>query len=104
MLWLYFQENVGGTTYFYPTSSENSHTTNDTLNSISTNSSLGSAYQVYPGTPSHVNTIKLRGASSSFFVSEDTRLDILGRNALTLVQSDPEHFPGKYVSYTKFKL
>ncbi|KAK9722665.1 Pan3 Pseudokinase domain [Popillia japonica] len=88
-----YQENVGGTTYFYPTSSENSHTTNDTLNSISTNNSLSSAYQVYPGTPSHVNSIKFRGTNSSFFVSEDTRLDILGRNALTLAQSDPEHFP-----------
>ncbi|KAB0795954.1 hypothetical protein PPYR_10015 [Photinus pyralis] len=86
-----YQENVGGTTYFYPTSAENSVTTNDTLSSV--NSSVGSSYQVYPGTPSHVTALKSKTGSSSFFIAEDTRMDILNRNALTLLQPDPGQFP-----------
>ncbi|KAF2884641.1 hypothetical protein ILUMI_21528 [Ignelater luminosus] len=86
-----YQENVGGTTYFYPTSADNSITTNDT--SVPGNSSITSGYQVYPGTPSHVTALKSRGGNSSFFISEDTRMDILSRNALTLIQPDPEQFP-----------
>lgn len=88
---LIFQENVGGTTYFYPTSADTS-AGSDTLNSST--SSLASGYQVYPGTPSHVTAFKSRQGSSSFFVSDDTRLDLLSRNALTLIQPNPEQFPG----------
>lgn len=90
------QENVGGTTYFYPTSGENSHNTNDTLNSVSTSSSIASGYQVYPGTPSHIMSLKSKGGSSAFFLSDDTRMDLLNRNALTLMQPDPEQFSGNY--------
>lgn len=86
-----YQENVNGTTYFYPTSGENSQNTNDTLTSM--NSSIAASFQVYPGSPSHVSTLKSRGVNSSFFVSENIRMDILERNALTLLQADPEHFP-----------
>lgn len=59
------------------------------------NSSIAASFQVYPGSPSHVSTLKSRGVNSSFFVSENIRMDILERNALTLLQADPEHFPGK---------
>ncbi|XP_017780129.1 PREDICTED: PAB-dependent poly(A)-specific ribonuclease subunit PAN3 isoform X3 [Nicrophorus vespilloides] len=85
-----YQENVGGTTYFYPTSADNSHNTSETMNSL--NSSIASSYQVYPGTPSHVNTLKSKGGSSAFFISDDTRVEILNRNALTLLQADPDQF------------
>ncbi|XP_025832537.1 PAN2-PAN3 deadenylation complex subunit PAN3 [Agrilus planipennis] len=88
-----YQENVGGTTYFYPTSADNSVTPNDTLNSVGVVTSIASGYQVYPGTPSHVAALKGRGGNSSYFVSDDIRLDILNRNALTLMQPDPEQFP-----------
>lgn len=94
MISLFLQENVGGTTYFYPTSAENSHTSNDTMNSLSGSSSITSSYQVYPGTPSHIATLKVRGGTSSYFITEDTRIEILNRNALTLLQTDPEQFPG----------
>lgn len=62
---------------------------------MSASSTTTSPYQVYPGTPSHIASLKSRGGASSFFISEDTRLEILSRNALTLLQSDPEQFPGK---------
>ncbi|XP_071050850.1 PAN2-PAN3 deadenylation complex subunit PAN3 isoform X2 [Onthophagus taurus] len=88
-----YQENVGGTTYFYPTAADTSHTSNDSTMSSITNTSVGSAYQVYPGTPSHISSIKTRGTNSSFFISDDARLEILSRNALTLAQSDPEQYP-----------
>lgn len=51
---------------------------------------------MYPGTPSHVLSIKSKGGSSAFFVSDDIRTDILNRNALTLMQPDPEQFSGNY--------
>lgn len=85
---------MGGTTYFYPTSAENSHASNDTVNSVSAASSIASGYQVYPGTPSHVLTLKSRNGNSAFFINDDIRMDILNRNALTLMQPDPEQFSG----------
>lgn len=84
---------MGGTTYFFHTSTDNSHASvNDSMSM--TNSSIAS-YQVYPGTPSHVTAIKSRGGNSSFFLNDDIRVDMLTRNALTLMQSDPEQLPGK---------
>lgn len=89
---------MGGTTYFYSTSAENSVATNESLGSISVSSSVTSSYQVYPGTPSHISALKTRTGNSTFFISEDTRMDILSRNALTLLQPDPDQFPGKSFS------
>lgn len=96
---VYIQENVGGTTYFYPaaTGVDSSNTTAESM-SVG-HSSIGSAYQVYPGTPSHLQGIKpvARTAASgngSFFVSDDLRMEILHKNALTLLQPDHEQFPG----------
>lgn len=60
-------------------------------------------YQVYPGTPSHLSTLKSKNTSSPFFVSEDIRNEILNKNALTLTQSDPEQFPGyRYYHFLYF--
>lgn len=87
---------MGGTTYFYPTSADNSRTSNDTISSV-TNSSIASSYQVYPGTPNHILSLKARGGASSFFINDDIRMDILNRNALTLMHPDPEQFSGKNV-------
>lgn len=89
---------MGGTTYFYPTSAENSRTSNDTINSVA-NSSISSGYQVYPGTPSHVLSIKARGGS--YFINDDIRMDILNRNALTLMHPDPEQFAGKKMLFNR---
>ncbi|KAF5297481.1 hypothetical protein FQA39_LY12075 [Lamprigera yunnana] len=88
-----YQENLDGTTYFYPSSAENSVNTNDSLTSISGNISSASNYQVYPDTPNHITALKFRTGSSSFFIGEDTCMDILNRNALSLIQPDFEQCP-----------
>lgn len=60
-----------------------------------------STYQAYPGTPSHLASLKPAKAnastapSTSFFVSEDMRLEIMNKNALTLMHHEPEQFPGR---------
>lgn len=61
-------------------------------------------YQAYPGTPSHLASLKPAKAnasttpSTSFFVSEDMRLEIMNKNALTLMHHEPEQFPGREIS------
>lgn len=81
-----YQENVGGTTYFYhpadagPTSE------------VMVNNSLSSECNVFPGTPSHVSTIKAK-QDPSFFVSDDIRNEILNKNLLTLLLPDPQQYP-----------
>ncbi|KAK9886254.1 hypothetical protein WA026_015767 [Henosepilachna vigintioctopunctata] len=81
-----YQENVGGTTYFYHSSDPPIST--DTV----VNHTITSECNVYPGTPSHIDTIKLK-QDTSFFMSEDIRTDIISRNMLTLLLPDPHHFP-----------
>lgn len=69
---------------------------------MSAGSSIASGYQVYPGMPSHVLSLKSRSGNSAFFINDDIRLDILNRNALTLMQPDPEQFNGnKNVIYKR---
>ncbi|GLV34006.1 Poly(A) specific ribonuclease subunit PAN3 [Carabus blaptoides fortunei] len=103
-----YQENVGGTTYFYQASGGDSisHTSSDSLQAgVHSNNSGGvsgvsggaTTYQAYPGTPSHLASLKpAKGAvapSTSFFVSEDMRQEIMNKNALTLMHHEPEQFP-----------
>lgn len=104
---LLLQENVGGTTYFYQasTGADSHNSTGDNL-SIGVSSNIGAAYQCYPGTPSHLQGIKASPRSSaggstngSFFVSEDMRIEILQKNALTLMQPDHEQFPGLFILF-----
>ncbi|XP_045469546.1 PAN2-PAN3 deadenylation complex subunit pan3 [Harmonia axyridis] len=79
-----YQENVGGTTYFYH-SADPPPLANDSIVS----NVINSEYKVYPGTPSHVDTLK-RKEDHSFFVSENIRAEILSQNMLTLMLSDPQ--------------
>ncbi|XP_056639808.1 PAN2-PAN3 deadenylation complex subunit PAN3 isoform X1 [Diorhabda sublineata] len=76
-----YQENVGGTTYFYQF-----HSTPENCqpgeNPATVAGSLPSEYNVYTGKK-----------DSSFFLSEDLRNDILNRNVLTLLQPDPQQYP-----------
>lgn len=73
-----YQENVGGTTYFYQlqTTPENCQPTEVPSGSLPTE------YNVYTGKK-----------DPSFFLSEDLRNDILNRNVLTLLQPDPQQYP-----------
>ncbi|KAJ8938453.1 hypothetical protein NQ314_011490 [Rhamnusium bicolor] len=74
-----YQENVGGTTYFYQyqTTAENCQPADTAVNT-----SLPAEYNVYTGKQ-----------EPSFFLSEDLRNDILNRNVLTLLQPDPQQYP-----------
>ncbi|XP_023016315.1 poly(A) specific ribonuclease subunit PAN3 [Leptinotarsa decemlineata] len=74
-----YQENVGGTTYFYQYSA-----TQESPQRAETplNTSLPADYSVYTGKK-----------EPSFFLSEDLRNDILNRNVLTLMQPDPLQHP-----------
>lgn len=84
------QENVGGTTYFYPTTAN--HTTNQTNNSItsealhSTPSNINytpHTVHVYPGPASNVVNMQPRTQlSSAIFIPEEMRNGILERNEI----------------------
>lgn len=117
-----YQENVGGTTYFYPTTSPSSTITPSSSDSISSTHLNNQhhhsqhqqqqaqqqvaqvlaplvAHQMYPGTPAHIASMRDRvggaagAAASAFFISEEAHEELLQRNALTLVQCDPEEYP-----------
>lgn len=79
-----YQENVGGTTYFYqyPGGALDSiaNTSSETI--VTSNSSLPAEYNVYTGKQ-----------EQSFFIYDDLRNDILNRNVLTLLQPDPQQYP-----------
>lgn len=86
-----YQENVGGTTYFYqyPTAAENSvaargrpvREENSTENVASTSSSA-TEFTTFPAK-----------SEPSFFASEELKNDILNRNMLSLLQPDPAQYP-----------
>ncbi|XP_055321590.1 PAN2-PAN3 deadenylation complex subunit PAN3 isoform X4 [Sitodiplosis mosellana] len=96
------QENVGGTTYFYPTGN---HSANQTSSSIVTDSSLSLSHHsssqnisysqppvhVYPGPASNVVNMQPRTQlSSAIFIPDEMRNDILSRNEIAnLVDAIP---------------
>lgn len=100
---LLFQENVGGTTYFYPTAGN--HSANQTNSSIVSETSISlshhnnsqdinytqSTVHVYPGPPANVVNMKPRTQlSSAIFVPDEMRNEILSRNEIAnLVDSTP---------------
>ncbi|PNF35617.1 PAB-dependent poly(A)-specific ribonuclease subunit PAN3 [Cryptotermes secundus] len=100
-----YQENVGGTTYFYPTTVAvaAAASAGDAAGLNSSGLSTGSpvvpsivlpSFHMYPGTPTHLATIKGKPPSSGgFYVANEIRMEALHRNALVLVQPDPEQFP-----------
>lgn len=102
-----YQENVGGTTYFYPTAN---HSANQTNSSIVTDSSLSlshhsstqnisysqpQGHSVYPGPASNVVNMQPRTQlSSAIFIPDEMRNDILSRNEIAnMVDQIPN--PGK---------
>lgn len=102
------QENVGGTTYFYPTTVAVAAVAGagDAAGLNSSGLSTGSpvvpsvvlpSFHMYPGTPTHLASIKGKPPSSAgFYVANEIRMEALHRNALVLVQPDPEQFPGEW--------
>ncbi|PSN54180.1 hypothetical protein C0J52_03572 [Blattella germanica] len=108
-----YQENVGGTTYFYPTTVAVAAAAgaNDTSGLNSSGLSTGSAvvpsvvlpnFHVYPGTPTHLSSAKAKPSPvGGFYVADEIRLETLHKNALVLAQPDPEQFPGFRLPNTK---
>lgn len=109
-LFLSYQENVGGTTYFYPTAN---HSANQTNSSIVTDSSLSLSHHsstqnisysqppghsVYPGPASNVVNMQPRTQlSSAIFIPDEMRNDILSRNEIAnMVDQIPN--PGKQIA------
>lgn len=107
----FFQENVGGTTYFYPTAAAN-HSANQTSSSIVTDTSLPLSHHsssqnisytqpvhVYPGPASNVVNMQPRTQlSSAIFIPDEMRHDILARNEIANLV-DPIPNPGEYIKF-----
>ncbi|KAI5734324.1 hypothetical protein M8J77_005118 [Diaphorina citri] len=97
-----YQENFGGTTYFYQAPSSGTEVPGaagpapgDDLSAPGVLSSPP-GYTMHPGTPPHVRHKPPNAATvdhSSFYMSENIRAEIQHKNALTLVSANPELFP-----------
>ncbi|XP_065349432.1 PAN2-PAN3 deadenylation complex subunit PAN3 isoform X1 [Cloeon dipterum] len=111
-----FEENVGGTTYFYPTSATGSST--PTRLGSDSSPVVMPNFHVYPGTPSHLtkatstsspnrvsqptqqpsltstsHTTHLTNSLGSYYLLDEFRLELLHRNALVLAQPNAEGYP-----------
>ncbi|XP_017764887.1 PREDICTED: PAB-dependent poly(A)-specific ribonuclease subunit PAN3 isoform X2 [Eufriesea mexicana] len=103
------QENVGGTTYFYLGNAATDTVRTEEGTETIANVGAGQVGYVYPGMPAHLQPVRSTKppssnsssapstpppqATPSFFVSENLRMDILQKNALTLAQPDVVRFP-----------
>ncbi|KAK3606405.1 hypothetical protein CHS0354_042055 [Potamilus streckersoni] len=73
------QENVGGTTYFY--TPEEFQYRNEGISFPS--------FAMYAGIPPHVAHMKIKSNMPQFFMSDELKLEILNRQALTMAQINP---------------
>lgn len=89
------KENVGGTTYFYSTPSAEAAplTSSDVPSNNAGPAVVLPNYTMYPGSPTHVRSVKEKSQSSSFYVTNELRLEQLHKNALILAQPDPDQYP-----------
>lgn len=91
LTWLIrFQENVGGTTYFF---------TQEELQGAAQASSNGGVilpnFTMYPGILPHVAHMKLKSNMPSFFMPDEIKMEILNRHGQSLAQIDVEQHPGQ---------
>ncbi|XP_058124976.1 PAN2-PAN3 deadenylation complex subunit PAN3 isoform X2 [Anopheles ziemanni] len=105
------QENVGGTTYFYPTAANHqlpsSSTVNTTDNSFVhiASSQINLSYthpgHIYPGPASHVINMQSKvQVSAAFFMQDELRNDILARNEIVnSIDSDCPDIPLEVENY-----
>lgn len=105
------QENVGGTTYFYPTAANHqlpsSSTVNTTDNSFVhiASSQINLSYthpgHIYPGPASHVINMQSKAqVSTAFFMQDELRNDILARNEIVnSIDSDCPDIPLEVENY-----
>lgn len=90
------QENVGGTTYFYPTSADSMNSSGVLSNTSAgpVNSSSPYASQIFTGTPTHVNTLSTKpGLAASFYMPDAIRNELYHRNQAAFMQIDMQQYP-----------
>lgn len=105
----YLQENVGGTTYFYPTAAN--HSANQTSSSIISDTSMALSHHsssqsmnysqsvhVYPGPSANVVNMQPRTQlSSAIFVPSEMRNEILARNEIAnMIEPTPNPGTNRY--------
>ncbi|XP_074649984.1 PAN2-PAN3 deadenylation complex subunit pan3-like [Tubulanus polymorphus] len=78
-----FHENVGGTTYFFTPDALAQQVQGVMLPSLS----------MYPGVPPHIAHMKPRPTLASFACSEEIKMEMLNRSAVTMLQIDPDSVP-----------
>uniref|UniRef100_A0A182TFG3 PAN2-PAN3 deadenylation complex subunit PAN3 n=1 Tax=Anopheles melas TaxID=34690 RepID=A0A182TFG3_9DIPT len=105
------QENVGGTTYFYPTAANHQLSSSSTVNTTDNSfvhiasSQINISYthpgHIYPGPASHVINMQSKAqVSAAFFMQEELRNDILARNELiNSIESDGQDIPLEVENY-----
>lgn len=81
-----YQENVGGTTYFYQ------YQAPSPIESVQQSPGVPET-PIPPGLPTEFSIPSGNKHLQSFFLLDDLRNDILNRNVLTLMQSDPQQYP-----------
>ncbi|XP_058835746.1 PAN2-PAN3 deadenylation complex subunit PAN3 isoform X1 [Topomyia yanbarensis] len=105
------QENVGGTTYFYPTAANHQLTPSSTVNTTEntfvhvTSSQINLSYShpghVYPGPASHVANMQPKAqVSMAYFLQDELRNDILTRNeTVNSIETECQDLPLEVENY-----
>lgn len=105
------QENVGGTTYFYPTAANHQLTPSSTVNttentfvhvaSSQINLSYSHPGHVYPGPASHVVNMQAKAQlSMAYFLQDELRNDILSRNEIVnSIETECQDLPLEVENY-----
>lgn len=98
-----YQENVGGTTYFYTAQDQPPFTSTGATASPAPFTAAPQPtlvfppYHVLPPTPTHVHHLRAPANAPHFFMGDELRQYLLEKHALTLAHVDPEQFPGEFI-------
>nr|XP_053639808.1 PAN2-PAN3 deadenylation complex subunit pan3-like isoform X2 [Cherax quadricarinatus] len=93
-----YQENVGGTTYFFTTQDQPSFGASAATASPASFTAgpppalVFPPYHILPPTPAHVHHLRAPNNTPHFFMGDELRNEILERHAITLAHVDPEQF------------
>ena len=96
-----YQENVGGTTYFFTAQDQPPFANTGATGSPSPFTAAPQPtlvfppYHVLPPTPAHVHHLRAPANAPHFFMGDELRQHLLEKHALTLAHVDPEQFPGE---------
>lgn len=95
-----YQENVGGTTYFFTAQDQQSFTAGAAPSPAPFTAGppplVFPPYHILPPTPAHIHHLRAPSNTPHFFMGDELRHDLLERHALALAHVDPENFPGNW--------